>query len=389
VNLRRVGALTRRIVEGMRRDHRSMALIVVVPIVVIGLLAWVIREQETIDVRLAVVNEAGAAAQPLADAIGDEAVAADMELVTPAAETRDGVVDCLEAETCDAGVVIPSDYATQIAADASPTIEIVTLGVAAGTEGSTAERVARVVASAFTSFLPPGVPVPSVEASTVYGTADGDVVTSFAPVFVAYFGYFFVFILTGVSFLRERLGGTLERLLATPISRAEIVSGYNTGFGIFAALQVALLLTFTLMSVQVPAIGPLPSFSIGLGVPTAGSPVLAFTIALLLALGAVSLGIFLSTFARTELQVIQFIPLVIVPQGLLGGIFWPVDALPPILQPIAMLLPVTHAVDALRSVMIAGADLAIRTVQVDMLYLVLVAAFFVVLASRTIRREVA
>ena len=65
--------------------------------------------------------------------------------------------------------------------------------------------------------------------------------TSSAPIFLGYFGYFFVYILTGISFLRERVGGTLERLLATPVTRGEIVLGYSLGFGIFATIQVILL----------------------------------------------------------------------------------------------------------------------------------------------------
>ncbi len=87
-------------------------------------------------------------------------------------------------------------------------------------------------------------------------------------------------------------------------------------------------MTWALASVHVPAIGPLPDFWVGLGIPIAGSPVYAFLVVVLTALGAVSLGIFLSTFARTELQIIQFIPLVLVPQFLLSGVLFPVDSLP-------------------------------------------------------------
>ena len=132
---------------------------------------------------------------------------------------------------------------------------------------------------------------------------------------VGFFAYFFVFILTGISFLRERIGGTLERLLATPVSRAEIVLGYSLGFGFFATIQVALVLAFVLGRLEIPALGPMPAFAIGLGVHTIGNPLIAYLIVLMLGLGAVSLGIFISTFARTEFQILQFIPIVIVPQG--------------------------------------------------------------------------
>ena len=83
--------------------------------------------------------------------------------------------------------------------------------------------------------------------------------------------------------------------------------------------------------------------------PTAGSPALVYGITLLAALGAVNLGVFLSTYARTELQIIQFIPIVIVPQALLSGVLFPVAALPPILQPISHLMPMTYAIEGLRA----------------------------------------
>jgi ABC-2 type transport system permease protein len=196
-------------------------------------------------------------------------------------------------------------------------------------------------------------------------------------------------LLTGVSFLRERTGGTLERLMATPVTRGEIVGGYALGFLLFATLQVAILLTWVLGQVDVPAIGPLPEFSLGLAVTSSGSPLLAFAVVVMLALGAVSLGIFLSTFARTELQIIQFIPLVLVPQFLLSGVLFPVSNLPDVIQPFVKIMPLNYAVDGLRQVFVRGADLSVADLQVDLLVLAGVAVFFAVIASLTIRREVA
>ena len=137
-----------------------------------------------------------------------------------------------------------------------------------------------------------------------------------------------------------------------------------------------------------PSIGPLPAFSIGLGIDVAGSPLLAYLVVLLLALGAVSLGIFLSTFARTELQVIQFIPLVLAPQFLLSGVLFPVATLPAVLQPLVLLMPLRYAVDALREVFIRGSDLASAAVRLDVAVLAAIAVFFAVVASLTIRRDV-
>jgi len=234
-----------------------------------------------------------------------------------------------------------------------------------------------------------GTTIPTIEHVTLYGVPSDDPMAPFAPAILAFLAYFFVYILTGISFLRERTGGTLERLMATPVTRGEVVLGYTLGFGLFATLQVGLLLAWSLGSVEVPAIGPLPAFSVGIGLPIAGSPLLAYLVVVLAALGSVSLGIFLSTFARTELQVIQFIPIVIVPQFLLSGVLFPVSGLPEILQPFVSLMPLTYAVDGLRQVLIAGADLRTSALQLDLAVLALVAVFFAGIASLTIRREIA
>ena len=223
---------------------------------------------------------------------------------------------------------------------------------------------------------------------TIYGTGGDDPITSYAPAIVGFLAYFFVYLLTGVSFLRERTGGTLERLMATPVTRGEIVTGYTLGFGLFAVIQVALLMVWVLGMIEVPAVGPMPSFSVGLGVASAGSPFLAFLVVVLVALGAVSLGIFASTFARTELQIIQFIPLVISPQFLLSGVLFPVSSLPDVIQPIALVLPLTYAVDGLRQVFIRGADLSLPAFQFDLAVLAAVTVFFGAIAALTIRRDV-
>jgi ABC-2 type transport system permease protein len=291
----------------------------------------------------------------------------------------------------DLAIVIPADLLETVVAGGRPTLTVITEGVDPGAEAGRFGTLQSVMADVARQLVPPGAPapvLPQVERRTIYLSPDASQADVLAPIFLGFFGYFFVFLLTGISFLRERIGGTLERLLATPVTRFEIVTGYSLGFGTFATIQVVLLTLFILNSVDVPAIGPLPPFSIGLGVDSAGSPILAFAIALLLSIGAVNLGIFLSTFARTELQVIQFIPLVIVPQALLSGILWPIDRLPDVLRAIANALPLTYAVDGLREVMLKGSDLSSTAVQTDLAVLAGIAVFFVVIASATIKREV-
>jgi ABC-2 type transport system permease protein len=385
VSGRRVGAIARRIAEQFRHDRRTLALLFAVPLFVIALLAWILGAQQSAAVRLVVVDPTPG--DRIASAIATVGTEYGITSVTTAASEEEATT-LVGDDAADVGLVIPAGIA---GADATgpATLTVITPGISPGKDGEAVAAVQRSIGAALAAVLPGAAVIPTVVHVTVYGAPDATTLDTFAPVFIGYFAYFFVFLLTGVSFLRERLGGTLERLLATPVTRGEIVSGYSLGFGLFASLQVAVLLAFVLLSIPIPAIGPLPAFSIGLGVQSAGSPILAYLVALLLALGAVTLGIFLSTFARTELQVIQFIPLVIVPQGLLGGIFWPIEQLPPFLQPIARLMPVTYAIEGLRAVMIVGADLTSRVLQIDLAFLAGVAIVLVALAARTIRRQVA
>jgi ABC-2 type transport system permease protein len=289
----------------------------------------------------------------------------------------------LKDKQLDIVVVIPSDFSLE-----NRRFEILTLGLNPTAEASALPAVQKALYSAVAGSAVGSV-LPTIDRTTIYGSPNATTLDTLAPVVVGFFLYFFVFILTGISFLRERIGGTLERLMATPVRRAEIVLGYSLGFGFFATIQVALVLAFVIGRLSVPALGPVPEFGIGLGVHTIGNPLIAYLLVLVLGLGAVSLGIFLSTFARSEMQILQFIPIVIVPQGLLGGFFWPIEQLPNLLQPVARILPVTYAIDGLRQVMIAGSDLSSPQVQLDLAVLTGIAAIFVILASATIRREVA
>jgi ABC-2 type transport system permease protein len=383
MNPLRVAAVVRRIVAQFRRDPRSLALLFVAPLAIIALLGWVLSSSQSTNARIAIVNEStGPAGSVVASRLesaldGQPGIVLDKS-VSDISTAR----QMLKDKTLDLVVVMPADFSVQ-----NRKIVLTTLGLNPMAEAASIPAIQKALIGAVADSA--GAVLPTVERSSIYGSPDATQLDTLAPVVVGFFAYFFVFILTGISFLRERIGGTLERLMATPVSRAEIVLGYSIGFGIFATLQVALVLAFVLGRLDIPALGPVPAFAIGLGVRTIGNPLIAYLLVLVLGLGAVSLGIFLSTFARTELQIIQFIPIVIVPQGLLGGFFWPIEQLPTLLQPVARILPITYAIDGLRQVMIAGADLSTPQLQLDLGVLAGIAAVFVILAAATIRREVA
>jgi ABC-2 type transport system permease protein len=377
---RRIRAIFRRVVNEFRRDHRSLALLFVAPIVMTGLVTFIVREGETPSVTTVLVNEGGQVGAVVAGVLRTE-LTADGIGVTDAPDLATARTRIADGHA-DVGIVIPAGLGT-----GSTTITLVTNGMDPAGEGTRLGIVQKSLVAAAAAAT--GAKVPTIEHVTVYGVPTDDPIAPYAPAIIGFLGYFFVYILTGVSFLRERTGGTLERLMATPVARGEIVTGYTLGFALFATIQVALLMAWTLGTFQVPAIGPLPSFAVGMGVAMTGNALLAFVVVVVLALGAVSLGIFLSTFARTELQVVQFIPIVIVPQFLLSGVLFPVGSLPEILKPFVALMPVSYAVDGLRQVLIRGADLSVGALQLDLAVLLLIAVFFGVIASLTIRRDVA
>ncbi|PFD87640.1 ABC transporter permease [Bacillus thuringiensis] len=198
------------------------------------------------------------------------------------------------------------------------------------------------------------------EVNYLHGSKDFTMFDGLGPVLIGFFTFFFVFILSGVSFVRERLSGTLERLLSTPIKRWEIVVGYIIGFGIFAFIQSIIIVSFS-------------AYILDLYV--AGSIWLTLLITCMLSLTALTLGTFLSAYANNEFQMIQFIPLVIVPQIFFSGLF-PMESMNKWLQMLGKLFPLTYGADAMRQVMIRNQGFT--EIALDLTVLLLFSLLFAV-----------
>ncbi|MGW4854159.1 ABC transporter permease [Streptomyces sp. NPDC004288] len=145
-----------------------------------------------------------------------------------------------------------------------------------------------------------------------------------------------MFLVTSIATLRERTSGTLERLLALPLGRAELITGYALAFGLVAVLQSVLA---TALAVWF------------LGLDVIGSAWLLLLVALLDALLGTALGLFVSAFAASEFQAVQFMPAVIFPQLLLCGLFTPRDRMAPALEALSDVLPMSYAVDGMNQVL--------------------------------------
>jgi ABC-2 type transport system permease protein len=214
------------------------------------------------------------------------------------------------------------------------------------------------------------VVVPLVIASLIgVSVPDKSILDYTAPAMLAFLILFFGFILTGISFLRERSQGTLERLMASPVSRLDVVGGYLLGFLLFALVQTLIIFFYMVYVLNINYYGELWQ-------------ILVFQV--IIGIGAVCMGTFFSVLAKNEFQMVQFIPMIIVPQLFLCGVLWPVDQMPNYLQWLANCLPLTYGVDGMRTLMLQGQGLL--DIGKDVGVLAAYAVGLLVLAAFTLRR---
>jgi ABC-2 type transport system permease protein len=369
--------LARRVIQQMRADRRTLALIVVVPVILLSFLGILIRSDPATLVIGVVNQDEGAALGSATVSLGARLI----DVLGGFAEFKTQVMTADEARhklddgTADAVITLPPDFTANV-------VQTQRLALAVEFEGSNPmqaqrlntmlERVALQAANALPALAAASNPGAGVEIETaiqatyLHSGPEYDTLDYMAPALVGFFVFFFVFLLTCISFLRERVAGTLERLQATPIRGHEIILGYMLGFLVFGMLQGAVTLLFTVFVLRIHYAGNLLNI---------------FVVEALLVAVSVNLGILLSTFAQNEFQVLQFIPLIVVSQGMLGGVVWQVEDMPSWLQPVSRLMPLTYATQALRDVMIRGETLP--GVAGSLLVLVAFAALVIALASRT------
>jgi ABC-2 type transport system permease protein len=197
----------------------------------------------------------------------------------------------------------------------------------------------------------------------------GDPFDRFGPALLAMFPFIVMFLVTSVTTLRERSSGTLERLLAMPMGKLDFLLGYAVAFGIVAAVQATLAVTV----------------SVGLlGLDLQGSVWLLGVVAVADAVLGSALGLFVSAFAQTEFQAVQFLPLIVFPQILLCGLFVPRDTLPDVLHSVSDVLPLSYAVDAMTHL---TRGTATSDVWVDLLVVAAFAVGALALGAATLRRR--
>jgi ABC-2 type transport system permease protein len=360
---RRVAAITKRLLQQFRRDRRTLALLFVAPIVILGLLGYLIRGSASAPT-VGIANEDQG---PLGTTVA-AALARSSSITTSSVQAPDGDSK-LKDGSLAAYIVFPPDFSAQAQGGTiAPEVHL------EGSQPGTTAPVLQALQQALISLGAQGSVHVQPRVTYLYGGPGFDTLDYFGAAFIGLVVFFLVFVVTIVSFLNERSQGTLERLMASPLRRGEIVLGYMLGFAVLALIQAAEVLIFALAVLKVH---------------NAGNVALIFGIEALMAIAAVNLGIFLSMFARTEFQAVQFIPLVIVPQFLLSGILFPVSSEPKPLQILSDVLPLTYAVNGLRDVMVRGADLTSGSLQLDVGVVLGFVVLLVLAAVATLRRRIA
>jgi ABC-2 type transport system permease protein len=381
MNTSRTLVLARRVIQQMLGDRRTLALIIVVPVLLFTFLGILIRAKPG-TLTMGIVNHdqgmsLGGATVNLGDRL--TSVLQGIGEFDVRSMTDEEARHVLDKGNVEAAITVSPGFTAQV-------VQTHKLALKVEFEGSNpmiAERMRtlfeRVALQAANSLALVGTPAatgaPSdfqttLDATYLHGGPQYDTLDFMAPALIGFFVFFFVFLLTCIAFLRERVAGTLERLQATPIRSHEIITGYMLGFLVFGLLQGVITLLYTVFVLRIHY---------------AGNLLTIFLVEALLVALSVNLGIFFSTFAQNEFQVLQFIPLVVVSQGLLGGVVWQIQDMPHWLQPIARVMPLTYANRALRNVMLKGDSLG--GVVNSLLALLFFAALVIALSSRTAGRS--
>ncbi len=345
-----------RIIREFIRDRRTVAFLLLVPLIVMTLIYFAVSEDETVEVGVVTRGVARLFDRDMINAIAAEDNVKLVNLAIPDEETDPQVLVSLieqELKRRHADVILYMDEQLLVERfdgkrgtlhiyieGTHPTLTATALGAISSAMDDLASAMPTVIDSDCSAMCANSVnslPM-ELEEHYLHGSEDYRLVDYFLPVFPPFFVFFFTFILSAIAFQRERLNGTLERLMIAPVSFSQIVAGYVGGFLLFATLQAIIILGYVLLLVSFPVTVAQVS---AIGVVT-----------LLMMLIGLMLGLLASFLAHNEFQAVQFIPLVILPQIFLSDMIWDIKSFPWFFQLLSYPLPLTHANAAMRDLLL-------------------------------------
>ncbi|MBR0597645.1 ABC transporter permease [Sinanaerobacter chloroacetimidivorans] len=305
----RIKAMVIRILNQLRHDKRTLALIIFAPLLLLTMIYFIL-DSSTMDLTVGIVN-------------------APQQYMDNLYENNIKTVRCTESEAMQM-----MEHKEIIAA-----VEMTGGKLYIKLDGGNSTKAETALASmeaAKKNMIPSSERYDlKTDVKYVYGASDLSTFDNFGSLLIGFIVFFFTFLISGISFLQERTTGTLEKLLSTPIKRWEIVTGYVLGFGVVSVIQAAIITFFVIYILDIMMVGSLW---------------LVLLITLLSAMVALAFGILMSTAATSEFQMIQFIPIIVVPQVFFTGLF----DLSPEWTLVGKFMPLYYVADALDKVMIRG-----------------------------------
>ena len=325
-------AIAKKVIKELLRDKRTLAMMFVAPVFIMWLMNLMFSASTTVNVKLATQDLPTGLVTKM-----DELDHVDVETYQDLDQAKKALAD----EKVDAVISYKDgeyqvDYANTDASKTTMTRQVLRTSIVNEGTDQLVSRVKQALPQ-----LKLDAKAPEIKESYQYGDKNTGFFARMIPILIGFVVFFFVFLISGMALLKERTSGTLDRLLATPVKRSEIVYGYMLSYGIIAIFQTAVVVLAAIWLLDVEVVGSILNVII---------------VNVVLALVALAFGILLSTLAKSEFQMMQFIPLVIMPQLFFSGII-PLSSMGEWAPTVGKFLPLTYSGDAISQIILYGHNL--------------------------------
>ena len=341
-------AIAKKVIKELLRDKRTLAMMFVAPVFIMWLMNLMFSASTTVNVKLATQDLPTGLVTKM-----DELDHVDVETYQDLDQAKKALAD----EKVDAVISYKDgeyqvDYANTDTSKTTMTRQVLRTSIVNEGTDQLLSRVKQALPQ-----LKLDEKAPEIKESYQYGDKNTGFFARMIPILIGFVVFFFVFLISGMALLKERTSGTLERLLATPVKRSEIVYGYMLSYGIIAIFQTAVVVLAAIWLLDVEVVGNILNVII---------------VNVVLALVALAFGILLSTLAKSEFQMMQFIPLVIMPQLFFSGII-PLSSMGEWALTVGKFLPLTYSGDAISQIILYGHNLGdiLSNLGVLMIFLII------------------
>ncbi|WP_049508116.1 ABC transporter permease [Streptococcus pseudopneumoniae] len=341
-------AIAKKVIKELLRDKRTLAMMFVAPVFIMWLMNLMFSASTTVNVKLATQDLPTGLVTKM-----DELDHVDVETYQDLDQAKKALAD----EKVDAVISYKDgeyqvDYANTDTSKTTMTRQVLRTSIVNEGTDQLLSRVKQALPQ-----LKLDEKAPEIKESYQYGDKNTGFFARMIPILIGFVVFFFVFLISGMALLKERTSGTLDRLLATPVKRSEIVYGYMLSYGIIAIFQTAVVVLAAIWLLDVEVVGNILNVII---------------VNVVLALVALAFGILLSTLAKSEFQMMQFIPLVIMPQLFFSGII-PLSSMGEWAPTVGKFLPLTYSGDAISQIILYGHNLGdiLSNLGVLMIFLII------------------